>query len=986
MQSDQQSEMNASSQASFIETQFPVAAMSRESFAERNAGVSQTLTMLGKWWGRKPLVLVRACILGLLLPSTISQEQDRGIFLRLMTMDPEARWLRCLANGKMSAKTVWPYLNDAERRAVFTSDSTNEASRWKKSQDLDATAKERAMRLAFERMHPEAQHEVMLRPEQMPGPTTESWKIINHHCGTTASTLAEWVQQMGQRRLGHIPKVGDVFSGSGAIPFEAARIGCNAFASDLNPVAALLTWGGLHLIGGSGVTARTVESAQRKVFDAVDCKITQWGIEHHEKKCSWDGKPWRADCHLYCSETTCPTCGWAVPLSPTWVIAERQRVAILVAQPATRSFGIDIIDASSHEEMQAARDAGTVRDSAMFCPNSSCRAYNQPLPLVDLRRTMRFWKKDDLNPRSDDTFRERLYCVRWIERSREERAGGEDIEIEKKHYLAVSAADLNREATVSKLVGERFQLWIESGIIPRRSIEPGDKTDEPIRTRGWTHWHHLFNSRQLLILGLLGSEAANLHGEALAGVLLSIGRVADFNSKLSRWNPQYKNDAVKQVFTNQALNTLLNFGARGLAYCRDKFVFNWPAVNPVHGNVLVNVSDARDVEDTCDFWITDPPYADAVSYHEITEYFLAWYEAHLPRVNSQWITDSRRPLAIKGSGADFRRAMAQVYCNLAAHMPDEGMQVVMFTHQDPSVWADLAIILWSSGLRVSAAWCIITETQSALDQGNFVQGTVLLVLRKRTGQATAYLEDLLVPVEEEVRRQLDSMRLMDDRASPMFADSDYQLAAYAAALRVLTQYASVSGIDIEREMHREGGENPVTRFIDEAVRLVADALVPSGLDESVWKGLGQEERFYLKALQTEKAGNQKIAVYQELARGFGCHDYKGLLASTKANAARLKTATEFGERLLGKPGDAGFTGSLTRYLLMAMRIVTEKSQPEAGSMFLRSAYGAAWWNHRQNAISILDLLKTQAISCAEWQTDSQAADTLAQFLRVSGGA
>ena len=55
---------------SFIETQFPVSKMSKESYAERTAKQSQTLTGLGKWWGRKPLVLCRATILGLLLPAT----------------------------------------------------------------------------------------------------------------------------------------------------------------------------------------------------------------------------------------------------------------------------------------------------------------------------------------------------------------------------------------------------------------------------------------------------------------------------------------------------------------------------------------------------------------------------------------------------------------------------------------------------------------------------------------------------------------------------------------------------------------------------------------------------------------------------------------------------------------------------------------------------------------------------------------------------
>ncbi len=53
----------------FIETQFPVSKMSMESYKERKANYSQTLTGLGKWWGRKPLVLCRSAILGLLLPS-----------------------------------------------------------------------------------------------------------------------------------------------------------------------------------------------------------------------------------------------------------------------------------------------------------------------------------------------------------------------------------------------------------------------------------------------------------------------------------------------------------------------------------------------------------------------------------------------------------------------------------------------------------------------------------------------------------------------------------------------------------------------------------------------------------------------------------------------------------------------------------------------------------------------------------------------------
>lgn len=65
---------------SFIEVQFPVSKVSKESYKERKANLGQTLTGLGKWWGRKPLVLVRAAILGLLMPA--SKDAKKELYLK----------------------------------------------------------------------------------------------------------------------------------------------------------------------------------------------------------------------------------------------------------------------------------------------------------------------------------------------------------------------------------------------------------------------------------------------------------------------------------------------------------------------------------------------------------------------------------------------------------------------------------------------------------------------------------------------------------------------------------------------------------------------------------------------------------------------------------------------------------------------------------------------------------------------------------------
>ena len=77
------------------------------------------------------------------------------------------------------------------------------------------------------------------------------WEAVNAHLGTTAKSLPQLVEQLGIMRFGRKPRVADTFCGSGQIPFEAARLGCEAYASDLNPVACMLSWGALRIVGGS---------------------------------------------------------------------------------------------------------------------------------------------------------------------------------------------------------------------------------------------------------------------------------------------------------------------------------------------------------------------------------------------------------------------------------------------------------------------------------------------------------------------------------------------------------------------------------------------------------------------------------------------------------------------------------------------------------------------------------------------------------------
>ncbi|MEA2084899.1 MAG: anti-phage-associated DUF1156 domain-containing protein [Thermodesulfobacteriota bacterium] len=786
------------------------------------------------------------------------------------------------------------------------------------------------------------------------------------------------VTKLGKRRFGHTPKVGDCFCGGGSIPFEAARLGCEAFGSDLNPVAALLTWASIHLIGGGDKIQKEVMEAQKKAYDAADKQITGWGIEHNTKG-------WRANAYLYCTEVVCPSCGTLVPLLPNLLIGPTSGViAKLVLNMKKNNYDIIILNNVTQEQIKSAKNKGTFSNGRMVCPNPNCGIDHSISSIrLDSRNGngnmcsgVRKWLNEDLMFTANDIFQERLYCVRWVETYLEKNRQGKLVEKTRRHYCSVTEDDIKREKQVLKLLQERFAEWQEKGYIPSRKIERGGiKTEEPIRTRGWTHWHHLFTPRQLLVHGLLCKNCSTVNQSI--GILLGVGKIADWDSRLCRWGVGAARESIAQCFYNQAFNTLYNYAGKGLHLMKGTFFLSFHKLDKIPASVVL-AADARQLSENCDYWITDPPYADAINYHELSDFFLSWYEKHIQMIFPRWHTDTKRALAVRGSGEDFKRAMVEIYKNLTNHMPDNGLQMVQFTHQDSSVWADLAMILWAAGLKVTAAWTIATETSSGLKKGNYVQGTVLLILRKRLSNKMAFLDEIYPEIEDEVRRQLDYMMELDDKDEPNFADTDYQLAAYAAALRVLTQYGDIEGRDIRHELFRERASGEKTAFekvIDRAVEIASDHLVPAGIDRRYWKNISAPERLYLKGLELEKHMEARSGAYQELARGFGVRDYTFMFAGTKANAVRFKTGTEF--KKAGLSG-TGFSGSLTRNMLFAIHETVRTEDAREGLNWLHTEV-SDYWNQRKSIIAILKYLSklNHIPHMTHWEKDADAALRLA---------
>ena len=499
---------------------------------------------------------------------------------------------------------------------------------------------------------------------------------------------------------------------------------------------------------------------------------------------------------------------------------------------------------------------------------------------------LRLWEKSDFMPRPDDIYQERLYCIQWM-KPKYEGASTYDYE-----FRSVTEDDLKREEIVNNYVAEHLEEWQEKGIVPDMVIEKGDKTNEPIRTRGWTHWHHLFNPRQLLLNSFINS-----FNNAYSKVIVT--KIINYYSKLCPWDKL--RECSQSTFINQALNTLFNYSVRGSEHLLGLInkEMNYSKINTLVYSVKNNL--AKDINFINDIYVTDPPYGDAVKYEEITEFFIAWLRKNPPKEFADWVWDSRRALAIKGEGEEFKTEMIAAYSKMAEHMPDNGLQVLMFTHQSGAIWADMTNIIWASGLQVTAAWYVVTETDSALRQGANVKGTIMLVLRKRKQNLESFREDIAWAIEDAVKNQVESMTGLDKKvrsqgAEALYDDADLQMAGYAAALKVLTQYSTIDGKDMNvaaREPRIEGRKSFVDELIDFAVKTAVKYLVPSGFESDEWAKLAPVERYYLKMAELEARGNKTLDNYQNFAKAFKVLDFSRLMASDKANSARLKLATEF---------------------------------------------------------------------------------------------
>jgi putative DNA methylase len=324
-----------------------------------------------------------------------------------------------------------------------------------------------------------------------------------------------------------------------------------------------------------------------------------------------------------------------------------------------------------------------------------------------------------------------------------------------------------------------------------------------------------------------------------------------------------------------------------------------------------------------------------------------------------------------------------------AILPDDGLQVLMFTHKSTDVWEDLALIMWAAGLQVKQVWSVATETpDTGIRRGNYVQATYNMVLRKRSSEKVGFMAFITPQVNEQVREVITRMRESQIEGGSTccgYTDTDYLLAAQAAAAEVITGYASIDGVDLEAELrtrNAERGRSALRTLMENAKRTATDFLVPSAMDWAIkkaggmnvyqfWREFSPEEKFLLAGLEQEAQGVFKIGAFQDLGRAYGLSDYESLLGPTRANNTRTKLPEDFprpedkrfdevpaGERMLWRY-------SPTRHIYHALKLLHGGADIDRAVKHLVDS--TDFWNIRTTRLAvILGYLYETTARVAHW--------------------
>lgn len=723
------------------EVDFPIAEVSRHAAREKSIRHGHPST-LHLWWARRPLASSRAVLMALLMPDPC---------------DPN-----CPEEFKTRAREI--LLKMQER-----------PSGWNETVKTD-----------------EGLRQIIL-------------KFIADFANWDNAAKAEYLEaSRGLVKAAHpeeTPLVVDPFAGGGSIPLEALRIGCETFASDLNPVACLILKVILEDIPRHGPG---LADELREAGAEIKAKAEEVIADLYPK--DTDGATPIA--YLWARTVRCesPNCGAEIPLMRSmWLCKKPNRKRALRPNLIRDDRDLphvefEIFEPKSEREVVA----GTVSRAKATC--LCCRTVLSPERVRFQLSAQRGGADTAFDEVGNRVGGAKLTAVVTI------RPGTPG-----RHYREPTNADYDavKEAQkrATKIIEERGSTG--GGVVSPVPDEPlplmSGTFNVPIY--GMNSWGDVFSARQkstLLEIGRLTSSAAK-HRELLS---LASSRMSNASSSLSRWHTS--GEKHEGVFARQALPMVWDFSEvnpfsdstgnyGGAVDWIADVISAWPGSR----TGLVQQANATEhplPSQSAKVWFTDPPYYFAVPYADLSDFFFVWLKRIMPDhplLRDPY--DTNNPLTPKAlelcemarwdpiryqhkDQRFFEDGMASAFAEGHRILDTNGVGAVVFAHKTTEGWEALLSGMVRGGWTITGSWPIATEMGARLRARDSaaLATSIHLVCRPRpenapVGEWADILRELPIRVGDWMQRlQGEGIR-----------GADLVFACVGPALEIYSRYSSV---------------------------------------------------------------------------------------------------------------------------------------------------------------------------------------------------
>jgi adenine-specific DNA methylase len=674
------------------------------------------------------------------------------------------------------------------------------------------------------------------------------------------------------------PKVLDPFAGGGSIPLEALRLGCETYASDLNPVAVLIEKATLEFPQkyASPKKLKTFGLSSERETNPVLEDVKRWGnwvFEEAKKEISRfypserDGSVPVGYYWMRTVKCGNPSCGVEIPLSANWWLAKGcNKEVALKAIPKAKKIEFEIREGKT---INFDPEKGTISRAKVFC-----LCCGSGLNERDVRKQFQ-----------EGTSGQRMVVTVLQHPNRRG-----------KTYRLATVEDLqafkNAEQHLQKTRLELYDKWGLDPVPDELITTPSHDIDRA-PMYGMTKWGDLFNPRQKLAM-IVFVEKVRQVGERIVSegkdedyakvvmsyLALGVDRLADFGSVFCVLNVTGGRGVV-HTFGRQTFqmtwdyfesNPFNPFAAGWLTSCEKNEKWIEYASHITYSPTVIAQCSATTLpypHSYFDAVITDPPYYDNVGYANLSDFFYVWLKRAVgnfypelfatpstPKAD-ECIQDSYRHGGNENAKIFFEEMIIKAFKEIFRVLKSEGIACIVFAHKSTDAWETIINGLLNSGLYLTASWPIHTEMRARMtaQETASLASSIYMVCRKRVEKQTAYFNEIKPQIEQRIREKLDQFW------NEGIGGSDFFISAIGPAMEVFGKYESVEKLSGEKVSAKE--------LLEHIRRIVSEYALSKIIKSPQLGGIDEETRFYLLWRWTYNSAKVHFDDARKLAQAVG---------------------------------------------------------------------------------------------------------------------